>query len=211
MKCQRAAISLLLATLVCLDAASAYFITVDSYTEECFFEKVEADTSLVLSFEIADGGFQDIRVRINDADGRLIANEEHRIGAYFTFKSRAAGPIQYCFDNTAGSASPKLIVFNIEVQEPGKEGHHAGKDGKTDDDVSNDKLTDMITELGSTIRSVKQNQEYMEIRDRVHREISEHTNSSVVWWSVFEFAVMVVLSAAQIFYLKRFFEVKAFV
>lgn len=70
------------------------------------------------------------------------------------------------------------------------------------------KLDDMIRELSGSLVGIKHEQEYMHIRDRIHRDINESTNSKVVWWSVFEAGILVLMTVGQIYYLKRFFEVK---
>ena len=52
--------------------AKAYFITVDAHAEECFFDKVKSGTKMGLMFEVAEGGFLDIDVRIVGPDGKTI-------------------------------------------------------------------------------------------------------------------------------------------
>ena len=50
----------------------SYFITVDAHAEECFFDKVSSGTKMGLMFEVAEGGFLDIDVRIVGPDGKTI-------------------------------------------------------------------------------------------------------------------------------------------
>ena len=52
--------------------ARSYFITVDAHAEECFFDKVKSGTKMGLMFEVAEGGFLDIDVRIVGPDGKTI-------------------------------------------------------------------------------------------------------------------------------------------
>jgi len=70
------------------------------------------------------------------------------------------------------------------------------------------KLGEMIKELSTALVSVKHEQEYMEVRDKIHRKINESTNSRVVMWSFFEAIVLVAMTVGQVYYLKRFFEVR---
>ena len=58
------------------------------------------------------------------------------------------------------------------------------------------------------VPGVKHEQEYMSVRDRIHRAINENTNSRVVMWSFFEAVVLFSMTLGQVYYLKRFFEVR---
>lgn len=44
---------------------SAYFITVDANEEQCFFDSVTSGTKMSLMFEVAEGGFLDIDVKVS--------------------------------------------------------------------------------------------------------------------------------------------------
>ena len=59
----QAAITALL-SLLCIASTQAYFINIDAHAEECFFDKVSSGTKMSLMFEVAEGGFLDIDVRV---------------------------------------------------------------------------------------------------------------------------------------------------
>ncbi|KAJ8917346.1 hypothetical protein NQ315_002368 [Exocentrus adspersus] len=176
---------------------SAYFITVDAHAEECFFDKVEAGTKMGLTFEIAEGGFLDIDVRIVGPDGKTIHQGERETSGKYTFAAHTQGVYTYCFSNKMSTMTPKVVMFNMAIGEPPK----VEKEGETT-------LEDMIRELSAALTGVKQEQEYMQIRDRIHRSINENTNSRVVLWSFFEALILVAMTVGQVYYLKRFFEVR---
>lgn len=52
-------------TLLFLKYTHGYYVVVDAHTDECFFEKLTSGTKLVLTFEVIEGGFLDIDVKVN--------------------------------------------------------------------------------------------------------------------------------------------------
>ncbi|GLV37065.1 CHOp24 [Carabus blaptoides fortunei] len=201
-------LTLIFVCVACLcTSGSAYFITVDAHAEECFFDKVDTGTKLGLTFEIAEGGFLDIDVRIVGPDNKVIYQGERETSGKFTFAAHTPGVYTYCFSNKMSTMTPKVVMFNMAIGEAPKtdaeQGAAAGAEGE-----SNKKLEDMIRELSGTLTGVKHEQEYMQVRDRIHRAINESTNSRVVMWSFFEALILVAMTFGQVYYLKRFFEVR---
>ncbi|CAK5091452.1 unnamed protein product [Meloidogyne enterolobii] len=114
------------------------------------------------------------------------------------------GPHTYCFSNKMSTMTPKVVMFSMDISQPNAHAQEA--DGKIDADGQ--KLEEMIRELSAMLTAVKHEQEYMQVRDRVHRSINENTNSRVVIWAIFEAILLVSMTIGQIYYLKRFFEVR---
>ncbi|XP_028400400.1 transmembrane emp24 domain-containing protein-like [Dendronephthya gigantea] len=187
---------------ICLPCTTqGYFITVEAHEEQCFYDKVTSGTKMGLLFEVAEGGFRDIDVTIIGPDQKVIYNGEKESSGKYTFAAYTDGMYRYCFSNRVSTMDRKLLKFNMEVGDP-------PKDQLKKNDEHHDKLNGMIQELSAVLGGVKHEQEYMEIRDKVHRAINDNTNSRVVWWSFFESLVLVAMTVGQVYYLKRFFEVK---
>lgn len=199
-------------SVVCLLAlvvsASAYFIHIDANEEQCFFDRVTSGTKMGLMFEVAEGGFLDIDVKIVGPDNKEIYKGERESSGKYTFAAHMDGVYTYCFGNQMSTMTPKAVMFTIEIAEPSSQTPGAAA---SSDAVENQKLEEMVRELSSALTSVKHEQEYMEVRERVHRTINESTNSRVVIWAVFEAFVLVSMTVGQIWYLKRFFEVRTVV
>lgn len=181
-----------------------YFVTVDAHAEECFFDKVDMGTKLGLTFEISEGGFLDIDVKIVGPDDRMIYQGNRETSGKYTFAAHMPGMYTYCFSNKMSTMTPKVVMFNVEIGEPTAA---EKKEGETVEADPNN-LDEMIKQLANSLRTVKHEQEYMSVRDRIHRNINESTNSRVVVWAGFEALVLAVMVFGQVMYLKRFFEVR---
>jgi hypothetical protein len=59
-----------------------------------------------------------------------------------------------------------------------------------------------IRSLAHSLSSVKDEQEYIMIRERTHRNTAESTNGRVKWWSILQALVLVSVVAWQVYYLK---------
>ncbi len=76
-------------------------------------------------------------------------------------------------------------------------------------DNSDDNLESSARKLLELVYDVKNEQNYIVVRERTHRNTAESTNSRVKYWSVLQLIVVVLNSIFQVLYLKRFFEVKS--
>ncbi|XP_013793656.2 transmembrane emp24 domain-containing protein 2-like [Limulus polyphemus] len=140
-------------------------------------------------------------LQITGPDGKVIYKGERETNGKYTFAAHMDGVYTYCFSNAMSTMTPKVVMFSMDVG-------NTPKGQEQDNDAHQNKLEDMIKELSTSLTAVKHEQEYMAVRDRIHRAINENTNSRVVLWAFFEAIVLVCMTGGQIFYLKRFFEVR---
>ena len=64
-----------------------------------------------------------------------------------------------------------------------------------------------VKQLTELLEQVKDEQSYIVIRERTHRNTAESTNARVKWWSIFQLGVLLGEGVFQVWWLKRFFEV----
>ncbi|CAD7086991.1 unnamed protein product [Hermetia illucens] len=193
-----------IALLSLLRDASGFVVTIDAHAEECFFERVEAGSKMSVTFEVIEGGFLDIDVKITGPTSNVIYSGERESSGKYTFAAHTSGLHTVCFGNQMSSVVPKVVMFSIDVGDAPQ-----GTPGApAEEEAGHTKLEDMIRELSAQLTGVKHEQEYMHVRDKIHRSINDSTNSRVVLWSTFEALVLVVMTIGQVYYLKRFFEVR---
>ena len=59
-----------------------------------------------------------------------------------------------------------------------------------------------IRKLAAGLQAVKDEQEYIVVRERTHRNTAESTNSRVKWWSILQAFVLFSVVGWQVYYLK---------
>ena len=65
----------------------------------------------------------------------------------------------------------------------------------------------LVRKLSEVLSQVKDEQAYIVVRERTHRNTAESTNARVKWWSIFQLGVLIGEGVFQVWWLKRFFEV----
>ena len=72
-------------------------------------------------------------------------------------------------------------------------------------------LAALVTEFSEGVATMVDHQSYMRQREEHHRDMTESTNAKVLWWTIGESTVLLILALWQIVYIRKFFEVKRYV
>lgn len=194
-----AAISLVV--LLYASAASAFSFNVDATTEECFYEDVQVGQTIGIMFQVTQGGFLDIDIQLKAPDNRIVYNAEKQTEGKYSFVAHVDGEYSFCFSNRMSTLTPKVVSFVVTLgDEPSQ------PKGPRPADLN--PLESVVQILSEGVRAMYGDQEYMKMREKVHRNTNESTNSRVIWWSFFEVASLAALSLWEIYYVKRLFEIK---
>lgn len=96
---------------------------------------------------------------ITGPDGRTIYQGEQESSGKYTFAAHMTGVYTYCFSNQKSTMTPKVVMFNMDIDENHKKEENGGQDGEG----SQAKLDDMIKDLSTSLWGVKNEQEYMQV------------------------------------------------
>lgn len=190
------------AALLFIRVAYAHNELLPAFGKACFYEDMRKGDQLAVSFQVGNrdpaateqleadfwitnpyGQKSYTAYRVSDGDAAIDITE--------------SGKYEYCFSNEYSGIATKDITFHIH-----------GVVYIDNQVASPDSLESQVKTLGLLIQDIKNEQGYIVIRERTHRNTAESTNARVKWWSVFQLIVVAVNSLFQIYYLKRFFEVK---
>ncbi|KAK4465626.1 emp24/gp25L/p24 family/GOLD-domain-containing protein [Cladorrhinum samala] len=196
------AAKLLLSASVLLSSALAHNIQLPAHGRECFHESLHRDDKMTVTFQVGDrefgsAGNLDIDFWITNPVGQFEVNEKSISNGDFSFEAKHDGKYLYCFGNEHWGASSKEVSFNVH-----------GIVYVSEADAPQDPLEVEVRKLSELLERVKDEQSYIVVRERTHRNTAESTNSRVKWWNVFIIGVVIGESVFQVWWLRRFFEVK---
>jgi hypothetical protein len=181
---------------------AAHNIVLPAHGSECFHEELHKDDVMTVTYQVGDREFGSagnldidfwvVRPDLQyELEARSVSSGDH------SFTAKQDGKYMYCFSNQHWGAHSKEVSFNVH-----------GIVYVSETDVPADPLESAIKQLSELLAQVKDEQQYIVIRERVHRNTAESTNSRVKWWNLFVIGVVIGESVFQVWWLRRFFEVK---
>ncbi|KAK2023211.1 hypothetical protein LX32DRAFT_644795 [Colletotrichum zoysiae] len=193
---------LLLAAGFAAHSALAHNIALPAHGRECFHETLHRDDKMTVTFQVGDrefgsAGNLDIDFWITNPQGQYETFEKSVSNGDFSFDAKHDGKYTYCFGNEHWGAHSKEVSFNVH-----------GIVYVSETDVPADPLETEVRHLSELLAQVKDEQSYIVIRERTHRNTAESTNSRVKWWNLFVIGLVIGESVFQVWWLRRFFEVK---
>lgn len=194
-----------LGLFVLLAVLFAHNVLLTPYGKQCFFENLKSNDELAISFQVGSRNplqseQYTVDFSIINPNGQVVQSRENLDHGDISYKADVSGKYLYCFSNEKSNRVDLDVSFNVH--------------GVVYIDVNDPEANTLdyaIRQLNRLTQEVKDEQAYLVIRERTHRNTAESTNSRVKWWSVFQIIVVAANSLFQIYYLRRFFEVKSVV
>ncbi|XP_034652000.1 transmembrane emp24 domain-containing protein 2 [Drosophila subobscura] len=188
------------------ESVRGFIITVDAHEDICFHEHVLQNERITISFEVMEGGFKDIGVSIKGPESELLHHSARESVGSFTFSASKMGVYTLCFDNQLSTLTPKVLMFQFHVIRG--LAYYTDPQRRGDDVLEQAVVQLMLNELSAKMTAVKQEQEYMHVRYRGHLDVSDSVHFRIVSWSIFGPSLLLVMTILEVYYLKRFFEVR---
>lgn len=136
-------------------------------------------------------------LQITNPNGQYETYQKSTSNGDYSFDATMDGKYTYCFGNEHWGATSKEVSFNVH-----------GIVYVSESDAPQDPLETEVRKLSELVAQVKDEQSYIIVRERTHRNTAESTNARVKWWNLFVIGIVIGESVFQVWWLRRFFEVK---
>ncbi|KAG6378512.1 COPII-coated vesicle protein [Boletus reticuloceps] len=196
----------------------AHKIRIPASTKECFFEDLHENDQMTVTYQVGEGGHLDIDFWLTDPEGTILTKHNRYSTGSTSITAENDGRFEYCFSNQMSTMADKEVRYAhcfSGVGSPPRRIINAYYSFNVHGIIYISEDEDIVAPVEREVRSlsiglltVKDEQEYIVVREKRHRDTAESTNDRVKWWSVLQAVVLFSVVAWQVYYLKSFFEVK---
>lgn len=183
--------------------STAIELTFEMKTEKvsCFHEHMNKSAKFTFEYQVVSGGQYDIDLTLTAPDNTRIYHKERQQYDSIHEEAKESGIYTACFSNAFSTFAHKTIYFDwIRDNEPDNflPSHHST-------------LTQLETSLMTIhdrLKVVVDYQTHFRLRESLGRDSAENMNERVMYWSMGEAAVLVLVSIAEVYILRTFFATK---
>ncbi|XP_059159613.1 transmembrane emp24 domain-containing protein 7-like [Physella acuta] len=167
----------------------------------CFYESVEQGEQATLEFQVITGGNYDVDMELTAPNGQVLYKDIKKQYDTFTWTAQTKGIHTFCFSNEFSTFTHKIVYFDLTVGEEKPAVEEMGGDHQT-------AMTLMETSSVSIFESLKvvlDFQTHHRLREAQGRAFAEDLNERVLYWSIGESLVVILIGIGQILVLRSFF------
>ncbi|CAG0919656.1 unnamed protein product [Notodromas monacha] len=209
---------LLVFVLECIlcDLALGLYFHIGETERKCFIEEIPDETTVVGTYKVElydprTKGFMPsnpgvgMHVEVRDPDDRPILSKVYSAEGRFSFVSHDPGEHVIClYSNSTKWFSGSQLRVHLDIQV----GEHAIDYAQI---AQKEKLSELqlrLRQLMDQVEQITKEQNYQRYREERFRQTSESTNQRVLWWSISQVAILLIVGFWQMRHLKSFFQAK---
>ncbi|XP_034037572.1 transmembrane emp24 domain-containing protein 11 [Thalassophryne amazonica] len=199
--------------------AAAMYFDLGEQEEKCIIEEVPEDMLVTGYFLLQPWDLNSpthsphlgVTVTIRDPNHEILMTKRYGKFGKFTFTAHASGQHFLCFQTNSTRFSVfagERLKLHLDVQM----GEHVidhSTDKKTKDNMQT--LENILNHLTDQMVYITRQQVYQREKEEMFRQISEDTNSKVLWWAVVQTSILLSVGFWQLKRLKDFFIAKKLV
>ncbi|KAL4714742.1 hypothetical protein ACJJTC_002601 [Scirpophaga incertulas] len=183
---------------------------------ECFYQSVLKNALIDLEYQVIDSshGSLDITFQLSNPVGYAIVTDYKKLENAHKYKSDLNGDFRFCFDNSFSSISRKTVFFDLLIEnEDSVEKDYGDKEMELGDSAETymmrvHDISESITRVKDSVSATRRLQELHSAHEARDRNLAEDMCSRVMYWSLWQIVVMLVVGLTQVIFLKSLFEDK---
>nr|QBH73341.1 glycoprotein 25l [Embidopsocus sp. OG9320] len=202
-----------------VEETSALYFHIGETERKCFIEEIPDETTVIVNYKVElydprSGGFMPsspgigMHVEARDPEDKTILSRVYSSEGRISFTSQTPGEHIICmYSNSTKWFSGTQLRVHLDIQV----GEHAIDYSHI---AQKEKLSELqlrVRQLLEQVEQITKEQNYQRYREERFRQTSESTNSRVLWWSLTQTFVLLLMGAWQMKHLKSFFEAKKLV
>ncbi|KAG0328843.1 hypothetical protein BGZ99_004331 [Dissophora globulifera] len=186
--------------------ATALTYNVAAHEKACFYTWADVPKKkIAFYFAVQSGGSFDIDVEVKDpSDKQILALEKERQGDY-VFTANQVGEYSFCFSNDMSTFAEKVVDFEISVEHEKRSAQAEAAEKGTGPQAKAQAMDEVLFRLTGQLSHVDRVQRYFKTRSSRSFATVISTESRIFWFSLTESALIVVMSALQVFVVRTFF------
>ncbi|XP_057978029.1 transmembrane emp24 domain-containing protein p24delta3-like [Malania oleifera] len=201
---------LAMSMMVCnlLPVGEAIWLNLPATGTKCVSEEIQNNVVVLADYVVITDPHTHlapaISVKVTSPYGNNLHGSENVTHGQFAFTTHEAGNYLACFWAESHNQGSAEISVNIDWK--------IGVAAKDWESVARKEKIEGVElelrKLEGAVEAIHENLLYLKTREAEMRTVSERTNSRVAWFSIMSLAVCIVVSALQLWHLKRFFQKK---
>ncbi|KAG6396396.1 hypothetical protein SASPL_142544 [Salvia splendens] len=201
-------LGLLFVFMCLLRRSDAIWLSLPASGTKCVSEEIQSNVIVLADYVVISDDHvhagPTISAKVTSPYGNNLHHKENVTHGQFAFTTTEGGNYLACFWRESLNAGVGDISINIDWK--------TGIDAKDWDSIARKEKIEGIElelrKLEGAVEAIHENLIYLKTREAEMRIVSETTNARVAWYSLMSLAVCILVSAAQIWRLKRFFQKK---
>lgn len=196
-------LSLAINTMLC----DAIWLNLPATGTKCVSEEIQNNVVVLGDYVVVSEDHSHIpfiSVKVTSPYGNNLHHQENVTHGQFAFTTQESGNYLACFWVTGNNPKAGDVSVNVDWK--------TGIAAKDWDTVARKEKIEGVElelrKLEGAVEAIHENLLYLKSKEAEMRVVSEKTNARVAWFSIMSLGVCIVVSALQVWHLKRFFQKK---
>ncbi|KAG0331123.1 hypothetical protein BG000_011185 [Podila horticola] len=186
--------------------ATALTYNVAAHERACFYTWVDSPKKkLAFYFAVQSGGSFDIDVEATGPNNKVLLQLEKERQGDYVFTANEEGEYAFCFSNDMSTFAEKVVDFEISVENEKRPSQVESNEKGTGPQAHANAMDESLYRLQDELSRIDRMQKYFKTRENRNFSTVISTESRIFWFSLTESAMIVIMSALQVFVVRNFF------